>query len=208
MQFKNLSIFALTSGALAAAVPRQVDPALQQVQYQVMVLRSGSPVHYQMVKAVAGGFFVGKTNTTSYCPPDVEAKGGCPAGNETVFKDSCSMSSENPQYYGWPEQVVWNTPEGMLGYQNSQLRPDDARNCPWYLATSDNDAFVGTLTSTSGGNGFLACPTGEEDVWEIVRQNADGGKTYSPQGDISQCLGVSLEATKWPADKYGAYVYT
>lgn len=167
-----------------------------------MALRSGSPIHFHSLNAIAGRFYLGG-NTTSYCPPEIE---DCPPGNITVFKDSCALSSESPDYPSG--QTLWNTDNGVIGYDFSQPRPENAYNCPWYLVASENIAFAATIESMYGAGEFSACPTGADDIWQVMRSSTNVTALEPPQGDASQCLSVDLVALGYNATEYGAWVYS
>lgn len=209
MQMKNIAVVAMSLRALAMPTERQspIDPALQNITYTVMALRSASPVHFLQLNAIAGRLYLGG-NTTSYCPENVQWGNFCPPGNVTVFKDSCSLDSQNPQYFDVPAQTLWNTDDGVIGYDFSQPRPENTYNCPWYLGTSANDAFAATIEATYGASGFLACPTREQGIWQVLRDVTDASKLAAPLGDVSQCLGISLVAISYNTTDYGAWVYT
>lgn len=207
---KLSSVIALGAAAAAAPTAREtIDPALQNLNYTILALRSASPVHFLSMTAHAGRFYLSNSNyTSSYCPPEAADNQGCPPGNQTVFKGSCALSAKDPQYWDVPEQTLWNTDDGVIGYDFSQVRPTNAYNCPWYIGKSSNDAFNGTIEATYGADGFLACPTAESGVWQVLRSVTDKSKLAPPLGDSSKCLGVSLVAINYNATEYGAWVYS
>lgn len=205
MYAKSLvALLPLLGSTLASPIEsRQVDAELQNLHYGIMALRSASPVHFLQVNAIAGRLYLGG-QTTSYCPPEQEYNSECPPGNATIFAGSCALASKSPQYPSG--QTIWNRDDGTIGYDFSQVRPDNTYNCPWYIGTSENTAFNGTIESTPGADGFVACPTAQTGTWQLMR--SVGSALKPPQGDASACLGVSLVALGYNATRYGAWVYS
>jgi len=210
MQTKKLAMLLMAGSALAAPTARSdsaVDPALQNITYTVMAIRSGSPVQYLPLNAIAGRFYLGG-NTTSFCPDSDSCGNTCPPGNVTVFDGSCALDASNPEYYDVSEQTLWTTDNGVIGYDFSQVRPENAYNCPWYLGTSENAVFAATIETTYGADGFLACPTATDGIWQVLRDVTDESELAPPQGDASKCLSIDLVALEYNATEYGAYVYS
>lgn len=201
-----LPIISLLGSVLAGPVVRQtstVDPALQKLNYTIMSIRSASPVHYLQLNAIAGRLYLGG-KTTSYCPPEQAYNSECPPGNETVFGGSCALASKSPAYPGG--QTLWNTDDGTVGYDFSQARPANAYNCPWYIGSAAGTVFDGYIEATAGADGFLACPTAQQGVWQVMRSVGDALKP--PQGNASACLGVELVALKYNETRWGAWQYS
>lgn len=201
-----VSTLALLSSAIAGPIARQtsdVDPALQNLKYTIMSLRSASPVHFLTLNAIAGRLYLGGA-TTSYCPPEPTYNSECPPGNLTVFGGSCALSAKSPEYPSG--QTLWNTDDGTVGYDFSQVRPPNSYNCPWYLGDANGTAFDAYIVATYGADGFLACPTGQDGVWQVMRSVGDA--LNPPQGDASACLGVDLVALAYNETRWGAWQYS
>lgn len=193
----------LLGSTLAAPAPQSkaeltpLQDLNNNLAYTVMALRSASPIHFLPMTAHAGGLYLGG-QTETYCP---DCATSCPPGNQTVFKGSCSLNSQ----YKKGGQTLWNTDDGVIGYSVSNITPEGAYNCPWYLANSTNSAFAAELNVTPGADGFVACPTNTEGLWQVLRDVGDD--LNPPQGHKDECLGFTAVAINYTASEYGAWLY-
>lgn len=67
---------------LAAAAPAPVERAEANPNFNVMAVRSASPIHYTQLNAAGQKFWLGG-KTASYCPHIDGLE--CPPGNQTVL---------------------------------------------------------------------------------------------------------------------------
>lgn len=98
MKLSTLPILSLL--AAASAIPQQQHQNLQNknVPFHVMSVSEG-PLQNNLVVTSSSFFYIGgKSGTDSYCPPDVQAKGGCPPG-DTVWKDANTLVLPIPSIF-------------------------------------------------------------------------------------------------------------
>lgn len=206
-----LPLLSLLGSTMASPLaPRQtstpsppINATLQNLKYTIMSIRSASPVHFLQLNAIAGRLYLGGS-TTSYCPPEQVYNSECPPGNVTVFDGSCALSAKSPQYPSG--QTLWNTDDGTIGFDFNEPRPSNTYNCPWYLGDATGTVFDAYIEATPGADGFLACPTGEEDIWQVLRSVGDALKP--PMGNASECIGFQPVAIAYNETKWGAWEYS
>lgn len=87
--------------ALTSASPVKSRQTTESSAFTIVAARSGSPIHLQTVQASGQAFWIGK-ETTTYCPPQVDAEGNCPPGTQTVLAggdSTISLVSKIPSSY-------------------------------------------------------------------------------------------------------------
>ncbi|KAJ5104176.1 hypothetical protein N7532_004705 [Penicillium argentinense] len=177
------SFFALALPLLAAAAPAPITEPRAEANpnFNVMAIRSASPIHYSQLNAAGQKFWLGG-KTSSYCP-DIDGI-QCPPGNQTVLASGGnSLDVEVPG-----GQQVYVAPSGALSFTQAHSAniPPAPQSAPWSHYT-----FNGW-----GASGFMACPT-EDNRWQVfvAMQNAT-----VPQGNVSDCLGFSAMALPYKGE--------
>ncbi|PWY72284.1 hypothetical protein BO70DRAFT_342180 [Aspergillus heteromorphus CBS 117.55] len=172
--------------------------------FTVTASRSGSSIHQLALNANGGYFYLGG-RTSTYCPPGVEAEGGCPPGNATAIDGGTALSVSVPG-----GQQIYVTSKGALAFTqpHSAYIPPGSSTGPFYYSAGDP---TGTW---SFDGGFMACPIGggagsssagasSSGSWQVF---ANWSNATVPGGDVNACLGfqavtvgrnVSVEAWEY-----------
>lgn len=92
MKSSTAALLLASIGSLTSASPVKSRQTTEPSAFTIIAARSGSPIHLQTVQASDRAFWIGK-ETTTYCPPEVDAEGSCPPGTQTVFEGGESTLS-------------------------------------------------------------------------------------------------------------------
>jgi hypothetical protein len=180
----------VTSGTPSAT---PTPPADDNGYFGVISSRSASPIHLQSLTARGGKFYLGGGPPSSYCPTTVGS--ACPPGNTTVLAGGDSTLSLGVVVPGG--QQVYVAPDGALSYTVAHSA---------YIPTgSDVDGFSRTAPANGSAfgylnyeTGFVACPAGEGEGYQVFGQVVAG--TFA-----DECLGFSALAVA--VDQPGAWQY-
>lgn len=208
MRSSSIALILLAGTALAVPTHFQAPftPTISQdTVYSVVASRSGSPLHGLPLNAIFGRFYLGGVPST-YCPRNAIDGKVCPTGNTTVFRDSCTLDSENPRYFDIAEQTIWSTASGVIGYNTDEVPPRDTF-CPWYLSKSKDPAFVASIQPVYGADGFLACSTEEVGIWQVLRHSSDRSLIHQYENNSGDCLSIDLMAVSYDDPTYAAWIY-
>lgn len=171
--------YALAFTALVASVLAE-GPSY----FSVISARSASPIHFQPLTARGGKFYLGGGPPSSYCPAEQIGAENCPPGNTTVLAGGEKTLSLGVVVPGG--QQVYVAPDGSLSYTQA--------HSAYIPAGSSIDEFsreAPTPPNTFGylnfETGFVACPAGEGEGWQVFGQT--DGATFAPE-----CLGFSALA--------------
>lgn len=189
---KSLVVAAIAG--LASSAP--LAPRDSAGAFGLIAIRSGSVVQNSDITASDYGFWINKP-TASDCPTNLGS--ACPAGNETALTFSNSTSSLAMDVVVPGGQQVYVTPSGEFGYTipHSAALPAGAVTTGFKYTPPAASNSVGTLTFGNGTQGFLACPTGDGDVYQVVASNGTNSDS---------CLGIDL-ATVAYGSGYAAWEY-
>lgn len=92
MKSSTAALLLASIGSLTSASPVKSRQTTEPSAFTIVAARSESPIHLQTVQASGQAFWIGK-ETTTYCPPEVDAEGNCPPGTHTVFEGGESTLS-------------------------------------------------------------------------------------------------------------------
>lgn len=97
-------------------------------------------------------------------------------------------------------QQVYVTPSGGFGYTvpHSASMPTGAVTTGFAYTPAATGNAVGSLTFGSGGQGFMACSTGNGTIYKVVASNGT-----APDG----CLGIAVATVAYDSG-YGAWEYS
>jgi len=175
MQFNILAAASLFAMVSASPVTRALAP---HAAFNLMVLRSGSEVHFSYFQAALGNIFLHLPGKTPNC-------GGNFNGN-AIF--TLTDAGELYLYTDNPPQELYTVRswmgQGVFGYTTGvQPAPANAERTGWVLDSS-NDL-------TLDGAGFIACPNSIDDSWSVW---VDAGVS-NPAGN-SDCVGITVRAVE------------
>ncbi|WYZ38071.1 hypothetical protein EsH8_II_001577 [Colletotrichum jinshuiense] len=157
-----------------------IAPAAIPAYFQLMALRSASPVHFSRFQAAKGSIFLQLPNQNATCDePEVND-----AATFYLTRDGglhLYAAADTPQQL---YADLSSMGQGKLGYTTGrQAAP----------ANSETTGFTidqyGDLTLE--GAGFLACPNSLEDSWSVWISAG----INNPAGNTN-CLGVSIRAVE------------
>lgn len=213
MQFLTLAASALSllapiTASAAAVAPRQApkpEPLGPNERFELVALRSGSPVHFTWVQAANSRLYLKLPAQNASCDAgqdDNRAKFYVNSQDRGLY-----LASRNP-----PPQQIWTirswmgmflslftiirrrltttttkTGQGVTGYTTGvEPLPRNGERGPFVFDEYNN-------LSLNGTSGFLACPGGPDGAYTI----------WTPAGldkpaGIDGCLGVSLRASPFP----------
>lgn len=163
--------------------------------FGVMSARSASPIHLLPLTARGGKFYLGGPGPTSYCP--VEQVGdACPPGNSTVLAGGDKTLGLGVVVPGG--QQVYVAPGGALSYTgaHSGSMPSGSIVDKFSREAPTGESQFGHLSFETG---FVACPAGEGQGYQVFGQVTDGSAFGA------DCLGFS--ALTIATDKAGAWQY-
>ncbi|KAH6851405.1 hypothetical protein J4E91_010651 [Alternaria rosae] len=168
--------------------------ALPTGYFGVISSRSASPIHLQSLTARGGKFYLGGGPPSSYCPPNIPAE-ACPAGNTTVLAGGQGTLALGVVVPGGQE--VYVAPGGALQYTvaHSVSKPEGSDVTGFSRTAPANGNVYGYLDYETG---FVACPAGEGEGYQVFGAVEDG-----EFGD--DCLGFTALAVA--TDDAGAWQY-
>ncbi|KAF6822810.1 cell wall protein [Colletotrichum plurivorum] len=191
MQFTTLA--ALSLATVASALPtftavtngttNGTAPSLPaDAKFQLMALRSASPVHFSKFQAALSSVFLQLPSQNATCD-DREAVAASEAATFYLQDGGLYLYAASAT----PQQLYADRSgmgQGKLGYTTgAQPAPRNAERTGWAV-----DSF-GDLTLD--GAGFLACPNSIEGSWSVW---VSAG-IAQPAG-LEDCLGVSVRAVQ------------
>jgi len=196
--FTTLVAGAMAASSCSSAPAASATPSApaDNGYFGVISARSASPIHFQTLTARGGKFYLGGPGPTTYCPAESIGAANCPPGNTTVLAGGDNTLGLGVVVPGG--QQVYVAKDGALGYTqaHSAAIPTGAT-----LTGFSRDA-------PSGGNsfgylhfdtGFVACPAGEGQGYQVFGQVADA--TFG-----SECLG--FDALTVATAQPGAWQYS
>lgn len=182
MHFNTIATSAIlaTAASAAAVLPRQApvpEPVAPNTAFELIALRSASPVHFQYVNAADNRLWLKLADQKAACDKPSDGKAQFRLIDNELYLYRTSYS----------QQQIWVDASGMgqgiTGYTTG-VQPLPSRN-------GQRGPFVldqyNTLTLNNTG-GFLACP--ESDGAYRLWTNAGVAKPAGSEG----CLSVSLRA--------------
>jgi len=177
------------AGAMAASACSSAAPAASSVApapvdngyFGVISARSGSPIHLQTLNARSGKFYLGGPGPTTYCPAESIGASNCPPGNTTVLTGGDNTLGLGVVVPGG--QQVFVAAVGALGYTqaHSAAIPTGATQTGFSREAPSGGNTFGYLHFDTG---FVACPAGEGQGYQVFGQVAD-----AKFGD--ECLGFN-----------------
>ncbi|RMZ72071.1 binding [Pyrenophora seminiperda CCB06] len=187
MQY-TIAFTTFVAGAMAAtacsSAPAATGTAPAPVDnngyFGVVSARSASPIHLQTLTARNGKFYLGGAGPTSYCPPNIGAS-NCPAGNTTVLSGGATTLNMGVVVPGG--QQVFVQADGVMGYTqaHSAALPAGATQTGFSRDAPTGSNEFGYLHFDTG---FVACPAGEGQGYQVFGQTADA--KFGPE-----CLGFN-----------------
>lgn len=195
-----LSVTALVATALAASCPApSAAPAPEPEPsgpsyFGVISARSASPIHLLPLTARGQKFYLGGPGPSSYCPV-AQVGDACPPGNTTVLAGGDKTLSLGVIVPGG--QQVYVAPDGALSYTqaHSAYIPTGSVQDQFSRDAPAAGAQFGYLNFETG---FVACPAGEGEGYQVFGQ-VEGGSFGA------DCLGFS--ALTVATDEAGAWQY-
>ncbi|KAJ5698948.1 hypothetical protein N7462_000953 [Penicillium macrosclerotiorum] len=181
-----LSLVPLASalpGRRAAATPDTNAP------FSVIAAHSGSPIHLTPLSASGSHFYLGSSQSQTYCPSEVVS--GCSKRtNETILIGTNFLDVVVPG-----GQSIYVDPSGALSFTSphSGYIPPGSSQGPFQVKPGQN--FGSWTYSGEGASGFMACPVPAVSATAASRhvfaalQNAT-----VPTGKVSDCLGFDALA--------------
>lgn len=187
MQFKALtaltSLVAAVSGlptfsATNGTATNNTLPA--DAKFQLMALRSASPVHFSTFQAAKSSIFLQLPSQNATC----DQRNATESATFTLGQDGglyLYAASATPQQLYADRSGMG---QGKLGYTTgAQPAPRNGERTGWTI-----DAY-GDLTLD--GAGFLACPNSIEGAWSVWVSSG----VANPAGN-TDCLGISVRAVQ------------
>ncbi|KAM0323745.1 hypothetical protein ACHAQA_008682 [Verticillium albo-atrum] len=178
----NLALPFFAAAASAAALPASTGAIPAGAKFNLLALRSASPVHFAEVSAAKSSLFLKLPSQNATCD------------------DSCGKSSGSATFYlnddgglylyrasATPQQVFVDRSgmgQGVVGYTTgAQPPPRNGERTGWVLDEA------GDLTLD--GSSFIACPNSIDGAWSLwVSAGVD-----QPGGNEG-CLGISARAVE------------
>ncbi|KAF7557249.1 hypothetical protein G7Z17_g779 [Cylindrodendrum hubeiense] len=182
MQIKALLLAPLVATGFVSAAPA----TSKTTTFEVMSLRSASPIHFSELQAARNSIFMHL--------PDQKATCHTKSDNAVTFK---LVGTELHLYKssGTP-QKVWvdrsGMGQGVLGYSTGDLKPKNGEHKGWKIDKNGDLTF--------NGAGLLACPGSISKSWSVW---VNAG--VSNPGGNKNCLGFTartLPITKPNSCKY------
>lgn len=179
---------ATVTGSAPASSSTAPADAAPTGYFGVISSRSASPIHLQSLTARGGKFYLGGGPPSSYCPSNLPA-GACPPGNTTVLAGGQGTLSLGVVVPGGQE--VYVAPGGALQYTTAHsVSKPEGSDVTGFSRTAPADGNVyGYLDYETG---FVACPAGEGEGYQVFGAVEDG-----EFGD--DCLGFTALAGKFSA---------
>lgn len=170
-------------GGLASAARLTARDSYGTGAFGLIAINSGSAVQNAVITASQLGFWINKP-TISYCPPVIGD--GCPAGNTTAFTYNNATGGLQMDVAVPGGQQVFTTPDGQFGYtvEHSAALPAGAVVSGWTYTPAATAFNVGTLKLN--GTYFLACPTGDGDIYQVISNNGTVSSAFD------SCIGINL----------------
>ncbi|EGY21456.1 hypothetical protein VD0002_g2909 [Verticillium dahliae] len=182
MHFQILGAASFAAAASAAALPASSGPLPAGAKFNLLALRSASPVHFADVSAAQGSLFLNLPSQNATC----DGSCGNSSGSATFYLNDdgglylYSTSATPQQLYADRSGMG----QGNLGYTTgAQPPPRNGERTGWVLDE------VGDLTLN--GAGFIACPNSIDGAWSLwvsAGVNQPGGN--------EGCLSISARATE------------
>ncbi|KAH6609117.1 hypothetical protein Trco_002463 [Trichoderma cornu-damae] len=141
--------------------------------FDVMALRSASPIHFARVEAARSALFLGLPGQNATCKGEHSDHATFYVANEELFLYSCTG----------PKQKIFvdrsGMGQGVLGYMTGdQSLPRYGETKGWEVDTSSNLVFK--------GSGLLACPNSIDGAWKIWLNVG-----IAQPGGSKGCLGIT-----------------
>ena len=164
---------AMAGSACSAAAPAASSAASAPADngyFGVVSSRSGSAIHFQTLNARSGKFYLGGPGPTTYCPADSIGASNCPAGNTTVLSGGDNTLGLGVVVPGG--QQVYVASNGSLEYTqaHSAAIPTGATQTGFSREAPSGGNTFGYLHFDTG---FVACPAGEGQGYQVFGQVAD-----------------------------------
>jgi hypothetical protein len=176
MYTKNILVAAFATLAAAAPTARSTSDVLG-----LIATHSGNiNVHLRSINTSGLKFWIGK-ETTTYCPTT-----NCPNGTYTQLLASADSPSVSLNVVVPGGQQAYVADDGSLSVTqaHSASTGTNGLRVPFSYTPAASEGTVGQLSFN--GNGFVACPSGEESVYQIFAAGYPG--FVAPEG----CIGVGL----------------
>ncbi|KAH8601932.1 hypothetical protein B0O99DRAFT_501190 [Bisporella sp. PMI_857] len=177
------TFLAATVASLAVAAP--VEQRQENSAFGLISTHSGNPnVHLRSIVANGQRFWIGK-ETATYCPV-IENLDCSQLGNSTsVVAQPLTESGLSLNVIVPGGQQAYVTSDGQLGYTiaHSAAAPEGSVRVPFLYTPQSSENTVGNLAFN--GNGFNACPTETEGVYQIYAVGA-------PAFVRTDCIGINV----------------
>ncbi|KAH7148258.1 hypothetical protein EDB81DRAFT_882694 [Dactylonectria macrodidyma] len=172
MQIKAILLAPLLATGLVSAAP-----STKYTTFEVMALRSASPIHFSILQAADNGFYTHLPNQGAKC--------------HTKSDNAVTFKLVGDQLYLYKSsgtaQKVWvdrsGMGQGIMGYNTGTSKPKNGEFKGWKVDKNGALSFK--------GQGLIACPGAPHDSWSIW---VDAG--VSNPGGNKGCLGFSARTLK------------
>jgi hypothetical protein len=173
---KTFTLASLFAAATAAAVPRANETNPNLYHFQLMSLRSASPIHFGQFNAADDRIFINHPSQGAEC---LKGDGNGPATFQLNKEDGTLFLYK----VGNPRQELWvdrsGMGQGLVGYTSgAQGLPRNGEREGWEVNETGNLSFDGAE--------LIACPSdidGAYSVWVSAGVDQPGGN--------EGCLGLS-----------------
>ncbi|KAF7117644.1 hypothetical protein CNMCM5793_006767 [Aspergillus hiratsukae] len=186
---KLSTVASLSSLLVGAHCAPTACPANNNGPFQVMALRSASPIHFLGMTASSQSFWLGG-KTATYCPDVVKEQGTCPPGTETVLYTN-AMDVMVPG-----GQQIYVDPSGAVKFTIAHSANIPAGSATEGFTYTPGQPFGNWNFKGLGANGFMACPT-TGDAPAPYQVFAAMSNAKVPTGNVADCLGFNAAAIAW-----------
>ncbi|RHZ56587.1 IgE-binding protein [Aspergillus thermomutatus] len=187
----KLSVVASVSSLLVGAHSLPTARANDNGPFQVMSIRSGSPIQYLGMTASGNSFWLGG-ETTTYCPDVVKQQGGCPDGTQTVlYTNALDVSVPGGQQ-------IYVDPSGAVKFTTAHSAYMPPGSAVGGFSYTSGEPIGHWSFNGLGATGFMACPT-QGDAPAPYQVFAAMSNATVPTGNVADCLGFDAAAVAWTA---------
>lgn len=182
-----------TAAILAAVAGLASTSFASTPQYfSLIAVDSTTPIHLRPITASSESLWIGK-KTSSYCPKSVKNQGACPPGKNTNFaggSGSLAMGSMVPG----GQQVYIDRETGAVKYTIAHSADTEGGTLGgWSLKPVEGQDYE----ILSYKRGLVACPTEDEDVYQVFANIK--AVDFSPAciGPFSAIASANKKADAW-----------
>ncbi|KAH3014434.1 hypothetical protein KXW60_008300 [Aspergillus fumigatus] len=185
----KLSTIASVGSLVVGTHSLPAAPASDNGPFQVMALRSASPIHFLGMTASRNSFWLGG-ETATYCPDVVKQQGACPEGTQTVLYTN-ALDVMVPG-----GQQIYVDPSGAVKFTTAHSASMPPGSTVEGFSYTSGDPLGHWNFSGQGATGFMACPT-QGDAPVPYQVFAAISSATVPTGNVADCLGFDAAAIAW-----------